>query len=102
MFPDRVRRRGKRRIGKRADRDPEVLGEPIGLPVHRGAACWTKMHSEFSALLPIPDVRLAGPFRSHFGSLEISTDPIRRAGSPLAFLAMAGGNDRGFPAGFHP
>src|SRR6266436_1457592 len=101
-FPDRIRRCGKRGISKRTDRDAKVLREAIGFPIHGCAAFRTEMHSELSTLLPVPDIHPAGPFRSNLGSLEIGTNPIWCTGSPLALLAMAGGDECGLAGSFNP
>ena len=101
-FPDRNRRWREGRIGERANRDTKMLRETIGLPIDCSAAFRTKIHLKFSALLPIPNVHFAGPLRSDFGSLEIRADTVWCAGSPLALLAMARGNECGLAGGFDP
>src|SRR6266403_862817 len=101
-FPDRIRRRGKRGISKRTDCDPKVLRETIGFPIHGRAAFWTEMHSELSTLLAVPVVLPAGPFLSNSGSLDIGTNPIWCTGSPLALLAMAGGDECRLADSFNP
>src|SRR3546814_3506281 len=43
LAPDRLRRRGKRRVGERPDRDGDRLRLPFGLPEDGRAAIGTEM-----------------------------------------------------------
>src|SRR4051812_14471447 len=100
LLPNRICRSGEGGIGKRSERNGDVVRPGIGARVHARTASRAEINADFAALLAVADVFLACSFRADLVLQEIYAYSERRTGAPLTFLAMTGGDNRWLARGF--